>query len=76
MTPETALAIWRRARTEEIGVILEVDPKDKRVIENLLYEVRKSSGDSTLEDLMIARPGDAPGELWIVRKSTDMSDFT
>ncbi len=76
MTPETALAIWHRAKTEGLGVILVVEQKDKRVIENLLYEVRKSSGDESLAEFMIARPGDAPGELWIVRKSTDMSDFT
>jgi len=76
MNYETALAIWHRAKKEEIGVILELDPKDKRQIENVLYEARKKSGDQSLDAFMIARPGDAPNELWIVRKATDMSDFT
>lgn len=76
MTPETALALWRRALTEEIGIVLTVEVQHKRAIEQVLYEARKSAADPALDVLMIAKPGDAPEELWIVRKTTDMSDFT
>lgn len=75
MTPEFALACWERALAEEIGVILTLEsPDDKRKIEQTLYAARQASGNPDLEVLMLAKPGDALAELWIVKKTTDMSD--
>lgn len=74
MNPALALACWERALTEEVGiaVVLE-DPKDKRRVEQMLYDARLKSGNPDLEVLMIAKPGDAPEELWILKKTTDMT---
>lgn len=75
MTPTVALALWRRAAEEEIGIIISLaDPADKRRAEGALYDARKEARDPTLADLMIAKPGDAPHELWIIKKTTDMRD--
>lgn len=75
MTLATALALWRRALTEEIGVIIALaEVGDKHRIENTLYEARKAAGDPSLDVLMIVRPGDKPEELWIIKKTTDMKD--
>lgn len=71
-----ALACWERALTEELGIILTLESEDdKREIERVLYSSRQKAGNPDLECLMLARPGDDPKELWIVKKTTDMSDI-
>lgn len=76
MTPEFALACWERALAEEIGIIITLNSvKDKREIERALYDSRKESANPALEALLIARPGDNPLELWILKKATDMEDI-
>lgn len=76
MDPAFALACWERAAEEELGVILVLESADdKREIERVLYAVRQKAGNPDLEALMLARPGDEPRELWIVKKTTDMSDI-
>lgn len=75
MTHEFAITLWERALAEDIGVILTLaTERDKRAIEGTLYEARKLAGNPELETLMIAKPGDNPLELWIVKKMTDMED--
>lgn len=76
MTPSIALTIWERALSEEIGIILTLtDLRDKRRIEKVLYEARKEAFRPELDALLIARPGDNPLELWILKKATDMEDI-
>lgn len=76
MDHAAALAYWERALTEEFGVIIELDkPEGKRTIMKDLYEARAKSGNPDLDVLMIANPGDNPAEIWIVKKTTDMSDI-
>lgn len=78
MTPEAALAYWYRALDEEIGIILTfTSTDDRRVFMNALYEARASAiaADPTLETLSLAKPGDAPNELWIIKKTTDLTDI-
>lgn len=73
MTPTIALELWARAASEEIGIIITLaDPADKRRVENALYEARAEMGG--FQDLMLAKPGDKPEELWIIKKTTDMRD--
>lgn len=75
MNPQLALACWERALAEEIGIIITLaDAADTRKAEKLLYAARQKSGNPDLEELMIARPGDAPEEMWIIKKTTDMKD--
>lgn len=75
MTPDFALACWSRALTEEIGIILTLsNVADKREIERLLYQARKAAGDPALDEIRLARPGDNPLELWLIKKTTDMED--
>lgn len=76
MTRDEALAAWERALEEEFGLVLTLESiDDKRSIEKTLYDTRQRSGNPDLDMLMIARPGDNPLELWIVKKTTDMTDF-
>lgn len=76
MTPDFALACWERALTEDIGIIITLaEADDKREIERALYKARQASGNPDLEALSIAKPGDAPRELWIIKKLTNMEDF-
>lgn len=75
MTPALALACWERALAEEIGIIITLeDISQKRAVEKLLYDARQASGNPDLEQLMLAKPGDKPEEMWIVKKATDMSE--
>lgn len=76
MTPDFALACWERALGEEIGIIITLEEgQDKRQIEGILYKARQQSGNPDLEALALAKPGDQPRELWIIKKMTDMSDL-
>jgi hypothetical protein len=75
MTPTFALACWERAAGEEIGLIIEFENLEaRRSAEKMLYESRTESQNPAYENLMIARPGDAPNELWVIKKATDMKD--
>lgn len=81
MTPATALEYWRRALSEELGLILTIAPppdgdisKEKHKLECVLYDARK--GHPELQSLMLAKPEDRPEEFWIVKKATDMTDIT
>jgi hypothetical protein len=75
MTPDLALTCWERATSEEIGLILEFPSLEaRRSAEKMLYDSRIASGNPNYEVLMIARPGDKPEELWIIKKTTDMRD--
>ena len=75
MTPALALATWERALAEEIGLIVEFPSLEaRRSAETMLYNSRTESQNPSYEGLMIARPGDAPNEIWIMKKTTDMRD--
>lgn len=76
MDPTFAIACWERAATEELGIILTLDDeRDKRVIEQTLYKARQMSQNPSLDCLMIVQPGDNVKEIWLVKKTTDMSDI-
>lgn len=73
MTLAIALELWARASAEEIGLIITLASlEDKRRVEKALYEARTETGG--FEELMLAKPGDRPEELWIIKKTTDMRD--
>ncbi len=72
MTPDIALAIWSRAKDQEVGVAIEVRPEDKVSVNQLLTSVRKKSGDRDLMNLMIVQPGSFPNQLWLVKKTVEL----
>lgn len=75
MTPAFALACWERALVEEIGLVIEFPTLEaRRSAEKMLYDSRTESQNPSYEALMIARPGDKPEEIWIMKKTTDMRD--
>lgn len=76
MTPALALAAWERAAEEEIGIIITLaDVRDKRRVERMLYEARQGSGNPDLQTITLAKPGDKPEEIWLIKQTTDMRDI-
>ncbi len=70
LTPTLALALWRQAAAEEVGLRIPIALKDLEKIKPLMYKVRKEAGDPSLASLMLCV---APGgtEIWLVKKTTE-----
>lgn len=66
------LAIWARASAQEFGTAVELKPEDKLAYVNGLYEVRKASGDQSLDNLMLVQPGRYPNQIWLVKKTVEL----
>lgn len=71
LTPQTGLALWRKALEEEIGISFPCPPESLNSYKTRLYEWRQESGDSSLDEIMICTP---PGiaEIWMVKKTVEL----
>lgn len=82
MTPSKATmdavrVYWLQAVAEEFGIIITLpSPDEKHRLEDALYESRRALADPAMAEFMLAHPGDRPEELWIVRKTTDLTGLT
>ena len=70
LSREAALALWDRAANAEIGI--GITTKDKRALQNMLYNVRNETNDPSLADLVIILPAKPADEVWIMRKQVTM----
>lgn len=62
------LPLWQRAKELEFG--LAIRTKDKKYTKVELYKARQSSGDRSLDELILISPdGD---ELFIVKKTVEL----
>lgn len=70
LSREAALALWERAAKAEIGIGIKT--KDKRSLQNMLYNVRNEVQDPTIADLVLVLPKTPEDEVWIMRKQVTM----
>lgn len=71
LTSTTALAYWRRAAKEELGVRFEIKQTDLDKIKAMCYKARKEANDPKLENLvLVVAPGGT--EIWMVKKTTEL----
>lgn len=69
------LPLLHRALTEEIGIAFAVSGCPRETFRNSLYEARKAAEDPRLDELIIFAPaGDHSDELWICKKSVEMTE--
>lgn len=69
LTPEVALALWRTALENELGVKVPINQKDIEKVRKTMYDARK--GHTELEELrLITAPGGT--EVWIMKKTTEL----
>ncbi len=68
---ETYLELWQRAEAEEIGLCVNVEPKDQLKLVNALYECRQTFGG--FEDMMIFQPK-PEGTLFIAHKDAELPE--
>ena len=66
----SARTVFERGSVNFGGTAAE---SDKRRVEKLLYEARKDRPE--LKELIMCHPGDNLREIWLVKRSTDMSDI-
>lgn len=74
MTPEIALALWRRALTEEFGLaipLLNPSTAMLRKAQKIMYDARKQAKDPELERLMLVLPNGGK-EFWLVKKEVEL----
>ena len=68
LTPALALAYWRKALANEVGLRFACKQVDTEKIQTLMYTVRKSAPDyADLKDLMLC-VGPGNEEMWIVKR--------
>jgi len=72
-SPLTYLPLWQRALECEIGLRFVISGVERRYFANTLYEARKASGASSLQDLIMFQPA-APydNEIWICKKQVEL----
>ena len=68
LTPTSALALWARAQTAEIGIAVKTN--NPRAASNILYEARKEAGG--FSNLAIVLPAEPKDEVWICHKETEL----
>ena len=70
LTPDLALALWRQALAEEVGLRIPCSVGDLDKIRSMMYKARQEAGDPALEALMLAI---APGgeEFWLIKKTVE-----
>jgi len=68
---ETYLELWQRAEAEEIGLCVNVEPKDQGKLVVALYECRQTFGG--FEDMMIFQPK-PEGTLFIAHKDAELPE--
>lgn len=72
LTPDIALALWRRALESEIGVAIQITPETKTLIRDFLYKVKADSHQLALDAVIMVMPGPHPEEIWLCRKAVEL----
>lgn len=65
------LAYWARALEEEIGIALEIEG-NREQFRTQLYDARKAAQDPSLDQIIVFSPADPAGEVWMVKKATEL----
>ncbi len=71
LPPETYLELWERAQAEEIGLCVNVEPKDQNKLVVALYDCRSTFGG--FEDMMIFQPK-PEGTVYIAHKTVELPE--
>ena len=71
LKPEAYLELWERAEAEEIGLEVNVDPKDQSKLVNALYECKQTFGG--FGDMMLFQP-QPPGTVFIAHKDAELPE--
>lgn len=73
LRPADLAPLWLRALDLEIGLAVRFAGIEQASFTALLYKARDTLHNPALGELGLVQPSDPPDEVWIIKKTTELS---